>query len=287
VNKFKEQLVRKLSALFTLVPVDPTVRAVTIENYINATLADIRARMPDNPVLKGFKVYSQVDEDGIIEAICSKLPSSSQTKNFIEIGCGRGIENNTHFLALKGYRGVWVDGSDTNINFINSQLPGLASSKKLRVEKQFVTVSNVRQLLQSYVNFLGTDKIEFFTLDIDGNDVFVLAEAMKVVKPAIVCVEYNGKFPPTLSASIKRNDTHSWESDDYHGATLPRFVEALPEYTLVCCSIAGTNAFFVRNDLTGNFTKYSMEDLYRPARYELVRRTSGHAPSTKWLRDIL
>ena len=33
--------------------------------------ADVRTAMPDNPAACGFKVYSQADEDGIIEEICT------------------------------------------------------------------------------------------------------------------------------------------------------------------------------------------------------------------------
>jgi hypothetical protein len=35
--------------------------------------AELRATMPDNPACCGFKVYSQADEDGILEEICRRL----------------------------------------------------------------------------------------------------------------------------------------------------------------------------------------------------------------------
>jgi hypothetical protein len=66
-----------------------------------------------DPALHGFKVYSQSDEDGIIEHIFGRLPQL--TKTFIKIGCGNGLENNFHFLVLKGYKGSWVDGNAEKI----------------------------------------------------------------------------------------------------------------------------------------------------------------------------
>lgn len=280
-------VVQRLSALSSRVPVDPAVRALAIETYIGSTLEAIRTRTPDNPVLNGFKVYSQVDEDGIIESISNRLPVSARNNTFVEIGCGRGVENNTHYLALKGYRGVWVDGSKINIDFINSELCLVQHNGKLKVERQYVTADNIQSLLRSYSHFLGVDDPEFFSLDIDGNDVFVLVEALKVIKPAVVCVEYNSKFPPSFSATIKRNDAHEWMHDDYHGASLKCFAESFPKYTLISCSVAGTNAFFIRSDLAERFAKYTIDELYRPACYELVKRTSGHRPTLKWLKDIL
>src|SRR5690348_388840 len=77
---------------------------------------------PDNPVLCGFKVYSQVDEDGIIQELFRRVPSQTLDHTLIEIGCGNGLENNTHYLMLQGYRGFWVDGSDRNVAFLSAAL---------------------------------------------------------------------------------------------------------------------------------------------------------------------
>ena len=83
--------------------------------------------MPDNPAAQGFKVYSQSDEDGIIETICDRSPAHSGT--FVEIGCGNGQENNTHYLVLKGWRGrLYLDGDPSNVAFICTSLPDAPSS---------------------------------------------------------------------------------------------------------------------------------------------------------------
>ena len=66
--------------------------------------ADVRTTMPDNPAACGFKVYSQADEDGIIEEIARRI--GIENGYFIEIGCGDGRENNSHYLLLKGWRGI-------------------------------------------------------------------------------------------------------------------------------------------------------------------------------------
>ena len=52
----------------------------------------------------GYRVYSQNDEDGIIESIFSDIGINN--KLFIEIGIGNGIENNTHYLLLKNWTGL-------------------------------------------------------------------------------------------------------------------------------------------------------------------------------------
>ena len=49
----------------------------------------------------GLKVYSQADEDGIIQEIFKRLGVLKKT--FIEIGVGDGTENNTLYLLLQGW----------------------------------------------------------------------------------------------------------------------------------------------------------------------------------------
>lgn len=283
----RERIVRLLKALSYVVPVDPVVRAISIEAFIAEEMERIRARTPESPLLDGFKVFSQVDEDGIIQSIIDRLPHSAQNEKFIEIGCGRGVENNTAFLALKGYRGVWVDGDAANIQFIHDQVPETRDGTTIRAEKQWIYTHNIAGLVSRYAEFLGTTEPVFFSLDIDGNDAYVLGPALEVIRPAVMCVEYNGKFPASLDISIAHNDGHTWQSDDYHGASLAAFVRVLSGYRLVCCSIAGTNAFFVRADLAGMFADYTPAQLHQPARYELVKRSNGHSPTLKWLRDVL
>ena len=85
-----------------------------------------RSASPENPAGHGFKVYSQADEDGILETIFGRLGLSQGS--FVEIGCGNGLENNTHYLLLKGWRGVWVDGDPGNIRAIRAAVPSLDAS---------------------------------------------------------------------------------------------------------------------------------------------------------------
>jgi hypothetical protein len=85
---------------------------------------------------------------------------------------------------------------------------------------------------------------------------------------------------------IDYNPTHEWEQDDYYGATLQSWVDALQGYTLVSCNLSGVNAFFVRNDLMLKFTQYPIEMLFQPCRYWLIGIT-GHGHTMKWLQQVL
>jgi hypothetical protein len=261
----------------------PSVKQALIDQEIRALLADLRERTPDNPVLHGFKVFSQVDEDGIIEHLFERLGEGQ--RSFVELGCGNGSENNTHYLALKGWRGVWVDGSPVNIGHIGASVP--LDSPKLLVQQMFITRDNIAHAMAGWLPRLGGG-IDLLSLDIDGNDAAVLEEILKVVSPRVLVVEYNGKFPPPLKLSVAYNAEHAWAGDDYYGSSLQVFVDQLAgRYVLVSCGLSGANAYLVRADLANSFTAYPTRQLYLPARHHLIQRRGAALPSLKHLRNVL
>ena len=85
-------------------------------NYHNLKKSE-KYKDPKNLINYGFKVYSQSDEDGIIDEIFKRI--GTKKKIFIEFGLQDGKECNTTFLLKSGWRGSWVDMS-TNIDKFNT-----------------------------------------------------------------------------------------------------------------------------------------------------------------------
>jgi len=283
---------RSLRALAPRAPAPPSPQTVAIPRLPPAKeMQDLKRSVldlvPENPCLKAYKVFSQNEEDGIIEEILSHVAKNSPpNRRFLEIGCGNGLENNSHYLLLKGYRGCWIDGDVGNIDFIRTQLGGLDFAA-LCVRQHFVDLSNIEGIIGDTVTFLETREPDFFSLDIDGNDRWVVEQALRHFEPKVLCVEYNAKFPPPLSVSIAYCPTHRWAGDDYHGASLQAFCDCLPGYELVSCDLCGVNAFFVRRDLAIGFPAVGAKSLYQPFREHLTAPRVGHPPTLKWLRDKL
>jgi hypothetical protein len=243
---------------------------------------EVLASMPENPAAHGFKVYSQADEDGILEEITRRL--NINRGNLVEIGCGDGRENNSHYLLLKGWRGIWVDGAAENIAAIRAALP---LHGRLQVVEQLVTRDNVAAI-PAAAGMPARGELDLFSVDVDGNDLAIAEAAIAAWSPKIVVGEYNAKFPYPMQQEVQYNPHHRWARDDYHGASLAAWVGRLkPSYRLVACNLAGTNAFLVRQDLVQGFAAYAPERLYQPARFHLTALRSGHAPSLAFLRASL
>lgn len=248
---------------------------------------DLLAQQADNVAAAGYKVYSQNDEDGIIAEIFSRI-GDGQT--FMEIGVENGRECNTHLLMLKGWRGCWVEANAESCTQIRKDLGGDDVPGTFRLIEAFARRDNIADLYHEACSFLNTHQLDFFSLDIDSNDLHVL-EAMLAAgaRPSVLCVEYNGQFPPPLSLAVEYSDSRPWSLDDYFGASLQAFDDLVGRfgYVLVTCNLIGINAFYVLEEKAGPFPRRSIGELYQPMRLYLTPMPQGHRPTLKFLRDRL
>jgi hypothetical protein len=253
-----------------------TLTIIQSARYLRELLADSRYADPKRLERYGFKVYSQNDEDGIIEQIFKRIGITSKT--FVEFGVENGLENNTLRLLLEGWSGLWIESSEGHVGEINRKFSDVVANGRLRVIEAVVDRDNINTLIGTYCN----GEIDFLSIDIDGNDIYIL-EAIDVVNPRVIVVEYNGKFRPPLSVAQRYDPTHKWSGTDYGGASLAAITKVADRkgYNLVGCGIVGVNAFLVRKDLVKDKFQepFTAVNHYQPARYFLWQTfASGHSP---------
>ncbi|OAV73463.1 hypothetical protein Barb6_00220 [Bacteroidales bacterium Barb6] len=189
----------------------------------------------------GFKVYSQNDEDGIIQEIFKRIGTTSKT--FVEFGAGDGLENNTAYLLMQGWRGFWIEGSSASVKNIKNIYERAICCSQLFIENVFITKDNIDSLISKYF----TGEIDLLSIDIDRNDYYIWKN-IRSINPRVVIVEYNGKFPPPCSYIMKYDENHQWDGSDKQGMSLQSATnlgESLG-YQLVGTNLSGVNAFFVR-----------------------------------------
>ena len=222
----------------------------------------------------GFKVYSQCDEDGIIQEIFRRIGTGNRT--FVEFGVETGIECNTVKLLIEGWRGLWLDGSQGHVAQIQMNFAAFLNDGRLRVLQSFITAENINSLIQQG-GFTGN--IDLLSIDIDNNDYWVW-KAIETVKPRAVVIEYNATLRPPLSLVVPYNPAGLWNGSNYFGASLEALVRLGRDkgYRLVGCSIGGANAFFVQDAIAGDLflDPPTAEEHYEPPRYFFGLMTAGH-----------
>jgi len=228
----------------------------------------------------GFRVFSQNDEDGIVQFLVSHLEIKNRT--FVEFGVENYEESNTRFLLMNdNWQGLVMDGSEENVAYIKSDKD--LWRWDLQTKCAFIRADNINELLAQG----GFDAdLGLLSIDIDGNDYWVW-EAIQGMRPRIVVVEYNSMFgaePVSIPYDPTFDRIRAHYSKLYYGCSLSA-LEHLAEtkqYSLIGSNQNGNNAFFVRNDLAAGFPRRRAKEAYVYSRFRESRDQRGRFT---YLRD--
>ena len=220
------------------------------------------------------KVFSQSGEDGIIAEIFKRI--GTRNRLFVECSPGNGLESNTLHLLTQGWTGLWIEAEPRIVRDLKTSFSKMIERGALSVRQQLVTTENFEPLLDEASLPLDFDLL---AIDIDRNDYWVWQRVQRY-HPCVVVIEYNAIFPPGSDWVVEDAQHEVWDRTSNAGASLTALEKLAVEkgYKLVGCTLAGTNAFFVRDDMAGDhfLAPFTAENHYEPPRYYLTSRQAGH-----------
>jgi hypothetical protein len=245
------------------------------ENIGRIELRQVQSINSIDLALNEFKVFSQWGEDGIIQLLLRHLEVPCRV--FVEFGIQDYTESNTRFLLVNdNWAGLVIDGSQENIDYVKQD--PIYWQHNLKAVHSFITKDNINSILAE--NGIRGE-IGILSIDIDGNDYWVW-QAIDVISPAIVIIEYNFRFGKERAVTIPYDEhfvrSKSHHSMIYYGASL-KALDLLAKqkgYIFVGCNTAGNNAFFIRQDLKPDRLKTpTVEEGYVAAQFRESRDESG------------
>jgi len=214
-----------------------------------------------------YQVFSQWGEDGIIQVLTRTLRIKHRT--FREIGEEDFRESNCRFLMMKdNWRGFVVDSSERNIAAIQNSW--YFWRYQLSAVAVHIDAGNFEEV-KAWSNF--DSDIGLLSIDIDGNDYWVL-KGIARLHPRILVCEYNSVFGADRAVTVpydsnfSRSNAHS--SNLYFGASLAALDELARSrgYVFIGTNSTGCNAFFVRRDLFCERVRaVSIEEGYNESRF--------------------
>ncbi len=179
--------------------------------------------------------YCQSGETGLLEFVFQNIGTTN--KYAVEFGASDGFYlSNIRYFLNNGWDGLQMD-SDTK----ESQY----------VQKEFITKNNIIELLLKY----GVPKeFDLLSVDLDGNDYWILKEILKIYKPRVIILELNPAVDG--SVSIEYNEKHIWMDDNYYGASFDAFKTLMEShgYYLVYNHIE-LNLIFIKEEIIANEEK--------------------------------
>ncbi len=244
---------------------------ILAESFLCEYLKNPKYQNPKNLNRYERQIFSQGGEDGIIEEIFKRIGTTN--KYFVELGIGNGLENNTAYLLLNHWSGLWLDRSSKKINLILQKFQSLIEHNKLMVKQAFVTAENIETLLQE---LNAPKEFDLLSIDIDGNDCWVW-QVINKFSPRVVVIEYNASLGPQLEWAMEYNSQNAWDHSLYFGASL-KAIEKLGQskgYKLVGCELTGNNAFFIKENLVGDkfVTPFNTQNHFEPEKNYLLHET--------------
>ena len=273
--------------LFKVINLFPVLFEIFLESHYQK-----RRDISRNPFLKSFKrysIFSQSDEDSIIDEITKRMGITKG--KFIELGVGNGKQNNTLSLLAQGWKGLWIGNEEIifkprkNLKFINS----------------WITKENINQIISPNLSFFNSEidcknnDIDLLSIDLDGNDYYIWDRILSSgVNPKIVIAEYNGTLGPRANWIMPYQEFNDWKSrkDNYFGASFLSLVNLFKKYNYfpVCCnSDTGVNLFLVKENFKIKFKEIQnlqLDDIYESPHYALSIFNKTHKFSELILREI-
>lgn len=172
--------------------------------------------------LKGKDLYSQNGEGFYLEYIINHLEINAGYKlkvDCIDIGGGDGfyLSNSRHLKNIGGHVIVYDRELDVDVN--------LSTIKNIVFFEPLV-----------------------LSIDIDGNDYWIIDDILKTHRPYIILSEFNPAF--TDSRAIKYNPDHIWAGDDYYGFSFEAGKKLAEKHGYeITFNVANMNLIMVRKDL--------------------------------------
>lgn len=180
------------------------------------------------PLTGNDKRFSQFGEESFILHIFDSIGDTNQY--FVDLGAGNGYSlSNTRFLKDSlNWSGLMVD---------------LNNGGNEEVLCAFITTENVLDLLSENK---VPESFDLLSIDIDGNDWYVLDTVLDHYRPRLIIAEFNGTIPVGVDKVIEYNKEHTWNNDDYYGASFEAFKRLGKKhgYTVVH-SFVSTNIYLV------------------------------------------
>jgi len=221
-----------------ILEINPKYQISFEHGYVRNDVLVARIKNPQTTEidLSEFEAHfaSQGGEDGIIETFFSLV--EPQSKFCVEFGAGNGFDiSNTYYLRkIKNWKALLLECTKEDLS--------------LNLHQAFVTSENINALFAKYH---VPENVDFISIDIDFNDLYVWHALDTKYKPALICIEYNNSLGPKADKTVVYNPLAVWDETSYFGASVTALYQIGRQkgYSLIYMEKNGLNCFFARDDI--------------------------------------
>jgi len=202
---------------------------------------------------------SQKGQDSYIQHIFDIIGTTN--KFYVEFGAADGVgDSNTFYLReTQGWTGLLLDPYYEN--------------QAINLQREFLTQENITEVFQKY----STPKsFDFLSVDVDGNDFWLLKSILSSYLPRVIMVETNVRFDPQTAIARDYNSNWQWDGWEWYGASPLAFKLLVNHFNYTPIFMHLDDMFIVHNDCLDDSCKHKpWLDIYPAANVELYNTHLG------------
>jgi len=199
---------------------------------------DYKKDWTDEVQFKSKRIYSQSNQDGVIEYIFENIGVTN--KFCVEFGFNSnsltgGSGSNVARLVLEDkWSCLLLDSDYENVS--------------INLYKEFLTPENICSIFKKY---LVPNEPDYVSIDVDSVDLWLMKSILKEgYRPRIISVEYNANFPLKYSYTVNCVPDYNYIGDMVYGASLLALNNVAEEFNYSLIGVVNSlDLFFIRNDL--------------------------------------
>jgi hypothetical protein len=189
--------------------------------------------------------FSNSREEQILARYIAELLPPNHNRTAVDIGAGDGMRwSNTYALFANGWKGIGIE-------FDPRKFVKLARAYKYYPEvyasRNRATPNNIVPLLESYE--IEKD-FTVLSLDIDGNDYWVLRAILSAFRPQLIVTEINEKIPPPIRFVVKYDPDFQLRHH-FFGYSIAVLADLCEQFSYGILELEYNNAFLAPKELAG------------------------------------
>ena len=185
----------------------------------------------------------------------------------IEFGATDFYNNsNTLYLSRTGWSRVGFDLNYENV--------------AINLYKTRLTVDNICDVFKSY-NI--PEYFDFASVDVDGNDYWLLKAMLLNYTPRVIMVEINARFNLYDNRIMKYNESYNWDGHSWYGASAYAFKLLGEEYNYTLVHTYMDEAFLIHNDCLSDIDKNKPWESVYQQRIDIYNGTDTYINESMYL----
>jgi hypothetical protein len=187
--------------------------------------------------------FSYSSEERILSKYIADLLPRDHSHTVVDIGAGNGVRwSNTYSLFQKGWKGVGIEAHSERFSRLLRAYKNLPNAHACH---STADPDNIVPLLKSLNVESG---FSVLSVDIDGNDYWVLKAVLSEFRPALIVTEINEKIPPPLRFLCKYTpDSHL--RHHFYGYSIAVLEDLCEEHDYGLLELEYNNAFIAPREL--------------------------------------